>query len=119
MKNLILSQKNVCALVGLMLALTIVWSANANAQGTGFLAVKWGVCEILGSESNDANEELSIDNISIDIEEIASVTFINKYGEVVAILEGDKSVLEDIYRDKFSKSYYMSSYGIHDVYLIK
>lgn len=119
MKNLILSQKNVCALVGLMLALTIVWSANANAQGAGYLAAKKGLTELAKSESNDTKEELSVVDITIEIEEVASVTFINKYGEVVAVLEGDKSVLEEIYRDKISKSYFMSSYGIHDVYLIK
>jgi len=121
MKTLILSQKNVCALVGLMLALTIVWSANANAQGAGYLAVNQGVCEMVtdGLVSTDVKEELIIGEIDIEIEEIASVTFINKLGEIVAVLEGDKSVLEEIYRDKISKSYFMSSYGIHDVYLIK
>jgi len=119
MKNLILSQKNVCALVGLMLALTIVWSANANAQGADFLAAKQEMSVSVASESSDSKEDLSLEDFTIEVEEIASVTFINKYGEVVAVLEGDKSVLEDIYRDKISKSYFMSSYGVHDVYLIK
>jgi len=121
MQNLILSQKNVCAFVGLILALTIVWSANANAQGTGYLAVNKGLCEMVkeGLVSNDGKEELVVGDLEIQIEEIATVTFINKMGEIVAVLEGDKSVLEEIYRDKISKSYFMSSYGIHDVYLIK
>ena len=121
MKTLILSQKNVCAFIGLVLALTIVWSANANAQGAGFLAANQGIYEMVkdGLASNEVKEELTISDFEIEIEEIATVTFINKMGEVVAVLEGDKSVLEEIYRDKISKSYFMSSYGIHDVYLIK
>ncbi|KEO72114.1 hypothetical protein [Anditalea andensis] len=120
MTNLIVTQKNVCAIVGLILALTIIWSAKANAQETGFLAVN-GILEsrMEQEDSITADESLVIEDISIDLKEIASVTFINKYGETVAVLQGDKSVLEDIYRDKISKSYYMSSYGIHDVYLIK
>ncbi|HSJ67484.1 MAG TPA: hypothetical protein VK921_07410 [Anditalea sp.] len=104
-----------------MLALTIVWSANANAQGAGYLAAQKGLSEIVKTTANsgDTVEEISLEDIDIDIEVVASVTFINKYGEIVAVLEGDKSVLEDIYRDKISNSYFLSSYGIHDVYLIK
>lgn len=116
MKSSIFNQKNVCALLGVILALTIVMSASAQ----GGMMPNRNISSLI-SDLNESTvqEELVFEEVVIDIQEIASVTFINKEGMVVAILEGDKSVLEDIYRDKISKSYYMSSYGIHEVYLIK
>jgi hypothetical protein len=63
-------------------------------------------------------EGVAID-IDIEIEEEATVTFINKMGEVVAVLSGDKVVLEEFYQDTVANSYFMSSYGDHEVYLIK
>jgi hypothetical protein len=35
------------------------------------------------------------------------------------VLQGDKSVLEDIYTDEFSRSYFLTSSGVHEFYLIK
>ena len=121
MKTKIFNQKNVCALLGVILALTIVMSANA--QG-GMMAYKNSNGKVSmtiqhNEKSENVKEEVNFEELVIEIEELATVTFINKEGEVVAVLKGDKSVLEEIYRDKISKSYYMSSFGIHDVYLIK
>ena len=121
MKTKIFNQKNVCALLGVMLALTIVMSANA--QG-GMMADKnFSGAAAMTMQADEASENVSeilnFEEFVVEIEELATVTFINKEGEVVAVLTGDKSVLAEIYKDKMSKSYYMSSYGIHDVYLIK
>ena len=121
MKTKIFNQKNVCALLGVILALTIGFSANAQGGMMADRNLGGAAAMTIQSDDESANvrEEMNFEELVIEIQEIATVTFINKEGEVVAVLEGDKSVLEDIYQDKISKSYYMSSYGIHDVYLIK
>ncbi|WP_143961090.1 hypothetical protein [Litoribacter populi] len=75
---------------------------------------------VLPLAKEEKKDELIVDEIVLDLpEEMSSVTFINKEGEMVAVLHGDKSVLEDIYTDRFSKSYFLSSSGNHEVYLIK
>jgi hypothetical protein len=116
MKKSIFNRMNVGAILGIIMALTIVMSADA--QGPDRVVAE-------GSESNeeaykDVKDELIVEDLKLDLEEeIPSVTFINKDGEVVAFLQGDKAVLEDIYTDRFSRSYFLTSSGVHEFYLIK
>jgi len=112
MKNLILNRKKLSALlIGVMMGLVVVVS-GANAQGPE--AEDWkGVVKEMRDES--AFEEVDL-NLPA---EIPSVTFINKEGEVVAVLHGDKAVLEETYTNQFSRSYFLSASGLHEVYLIK
>jgi hypothetical protein len=120
MKKSIFNRMNVSALIGIMAALSI--GVSANAQDPDRRLAEWS--EAAGLTIRVAKEELKdeliVDEIVLDLpEELPSVTFINKEGEVVAVLHGDKSVLEDIYTDRFSRSYFLTSSGMHEVYLIK
>jgi hypothetical protein len=120
MKKSIFNRMNVGALLGLMMALTI--GMNANAQDPDKRIAEWKKAEspVLRLAKEEKKDELIVDEIVLDLpEELPSVTFINKEGEVVAVLHGDKSVLEDIYTDRFSRSYFLSASGNHEVYLIK
>ena len=120
MKKLIRNRKNVLALLGVVLVFSIAW--NANAQQLSLLAAKQGLEEQLivtsKKEIVKANEELLMDSLEIEIEEIPTVTLINKFGEVVAVLYGEKNALKELLKDKLSKSYFVSSYGKHEIYLI-
>lgn len=123
MKTSVSKLKCSSALFTFVLALFGVMSAQA--QGHGFIASsKQGTfssnMELVSSISNDEDkEELSFKDFTIEIEEVATVTFINKMGEVVAVLKGDKKVLDNFYQERIAKSYFLSSYGIHEVYLLR
>lgn len=120
MKKLIFNRKWAIALLGVVLASNITW--NANAQQLSLLVAKQGVedqfTDFSKNENSEPKEELVIERLEIEIEEIPTVTFINKTGEVVAVLFGDKNVLKEVYRDNLHKSYFLSSYGKHEIYLI-
>jgi len=119
MKAFVFNRKFVATLVGVGFAFL---ASNANARDLGFLnSGDKERCEILSSAlfNDEEKEELHFKEISIDIEEEATVTFINKYGDVVAVLKGDKAVLDDIYQARISSSYLLTSYGIHKVYLYR
>ncbi|WP_143962844.1 hypothetical protein [Litoribacter populi] len=119
MKKSIFNQKNICALLGVVMALMIVWSANA--QGADLRVAEYGVSEE-GPRylKKDLRDELIVEDLELELEEeMPSVTFINKDGEIMAVLYGNKSVLEETYKDKFSKSYHLTTSGIHEFYLIK
>ena len=116
MKKSIFNRVNVGALLGITLALTIVMSADA--QGQDRIVADWS--EHTEEAYNEVKDELVVEDLKLDLEEeIPSVTFINKDGEVVAFLQGDKAVLEDIYTDRFSRSHFLTSSGVHEFYLIK
>ena len=108
------------ALLGL--AVWAVSGVNAHAQDRGIMASSVaGIPSSLWSDDpieEHSLEELTI-NIDIEMEEVPTVTFINKTGEVVAVLKGDKAVLEGFYKDRVANSYFLSSYGVHEVYLIR
>jgi len=102
------------------LALWTVSGVNANAQDRGIMASS--LAGIPSSTwSDDPIEEHSLEefNIDIEMEDVPTVTFINKTGEVVAVLKGDKAVLEGFYKERVANSYFLSSYGVHEVYLIR
>ncbi|HSJ67773.1 MAG TPA: hypothetical protein VK921_08865 [Anditalea sp.] len=122
MKTRVFSKKYAVALLGIVFALSGL--INASAQGLGLLSrsgeefsSKVGIASHIYHDNE--KEVLDLEEINIVIEEVATVTFINKMGEVVAVLKGDKSVLDDIYQDSISKSYLLSSYGVHEVYLAR
>jgi len=123
MKTGILNLKFTSALVGLVLMLSSVVSANAQNQDFLTLDLNFEhtskVKGMVPGWNDEEKEELQLIDVSIDIEEVATVTFINKWGEVVAVLTGDKSVLNDIYQDRMSKGDFLSSFGIHEVYLVR
>ena len=122
MKTRVFSKKYAVALLGIVFALSGL--INASAQGLGLLSRSGeefsSKVDIASHIYHDNEKEvLDLEEINIVIEEVATVTFINKMGEVVAVLKGDKSVLDDIYQDSISKSYLLSSYGVHEVYLAR
>jgi hypothetical protein len=120
MKKLIFNRRMAIAILGIVFASYFNW--NAHAQQLSLLAARQGVeghfTVYSKNENRESKEELTIEQLEIEIEEIPTVTFINKKGEVVAVLYGDKNVLKDIYMDNLSKSYFLSAYGKHEIYLI-
>ena len=110
-------------LLGIILALSAVMGASAQSldfiAGSEKMEASSKEKEVTLSWHDEEKEKIHFEEISLDIEEVATVTFINKWGEVVAVLEGDKSVLDDIYRESISKSYFLSAYGVHEVYLLR
>ncbi|SNS43211.1 hypothetical protein SAMN06295967_109114 [Belliella buryatensis] len=116
MNTTVLTQKNVCAFLGLIMALTIVWTANA--QGA----------TLKGEQANEiaAMEELKIADqqemlVEIDLSNIKqepTATFINKHGEVVAEFYGDKAELEQKFKGLFRKCDFITASGNHEFYLV-
>ncbi|MBW3469190.1 hypothetical protein [Arthrospiribacter ruber] len=119
MKPTILTQKNVCALLGLLMAITILWSASAEAKVDTFDAVtaKVVVNDSLG-ESSETMKNLEVDLKDIQIKALPTITFINKYGEVVAEFYGEKSEIEGKFKELLRNGTFMMSSGKHEFYLI-
>jgi|GEM_PF-2363861 DNA-binding LytR/AlgR family response regulator len=118
MKPTILTQKNVCAFLGFMMALTILWSAKAEAKVEQ-------INEVIPMELKEGfeitQEEEMIPEFIFDVTDIKTeptITFINKYGEVVAEFYGEKSELEKKFKETFEKGKLLTSYGKHEFYLI-
>lgn len=117
MKPTILTQKNVCAFLGLIMALTILWSAKAEANVDT-------VNEVIPMELNEGKEttqEEILPQVEIDFSKVKTeptITFINKYGEVIAEFYGEKSELESRFKDFFEKGEFVTASGKHEFYLI-
>jgi hypothetical protein len=117
MKPTILSQKNVCAFLGFMMALTILWSAKAEAEVDQ-------INEVIPIEINEGletSQEEKMPVFELELTEINSeptITFINKYGEIVAEFYGEKSELEKKFKETFEKGKILTKYGKHEFYLI-
>ena len=117
MKTTILTQKNVCAFLGLVMALTILWSAKAEAKVDQ-------INEVSPMEFNLGSEVVKEEFIQMekfnltDIKEIPTITFINKYGEIVAEFYGEKSELEKKFNETFKKGQFVTASGKHEFYLI-
>jgi hypothetical protein len=119
MKTVVFNSKYVAALVGVGFALLAL---NAEARGFEFLnsGDKERVEAISAALYHDEEkEQIKFEEITIEVEEVATVSFINKKGEVVAIMKGEPSVLDDIYQARISRSYLLTTYGIHKVYLYR
>ncbi|WP_373496660.1 hypothetical protein [Aquiflexum sp.] len=118
MKTTILTQKNVCAFLGLLMALTILWSAQAVAK------VDTTINEVIPMEielgyGSVQEEAIQMEKIDLsDIREIPTITFINKYGDIVAEFYGEKSELEKKFKETFKKGQFVTAYGKHEFYLI-
>lgn len=115
MNTSILTQKNVCAFLGLIMALTIVFSAGAQEN------------KAFGEQQNAtvANEniqdrEILPMNLEVDLPDLKAepiVTFINKNGEVIAEFYGEKSDLESRFHELFKKCQFLTASGKHEFYL--
>jgi hypothetical protein len=117
MKATILTQKNVCAFLGLVMALTILWSAKAEAkvdQINGLIPMEIYMGSEVVQEESIQMEKLEFPNIK----EIPTITFINKYGEIVAEFFGEKSELEKKFKETFKKGQFVTASGKHEFYLI-
>ncbi|RZS95128.1 hypothetical protein [Cecembia calidifontis] len=117
MKPTILTQKNVCAFLGLIMALTILWSAKAEAKVDS-------INEVIPMElyeSKETVQEEILPQLEIDFSKVKTeptITFINKYGEVIAEFYGEKSVLESKFKDFFEKGEFITASGKHEFYLL-
>ncbi|MFN3800847.1 hypothetical protein [Belliella pelovolcani] len=116
MNTTVLTQKNVCAFLGLIMALTIVWTANA--QGATLQGEQ--VNEIAAMEKLEIAEqqELFVEIDLINIKPEPTATFINKHGEVVAEFYGDKAELEQRFKGLFKKCDFITASGKHEFYLV-
>lgn len=117
MKATILTQKNVCAILGLVMALTILWSAKAEAkvdQSNEVIPM-----EIYAGSEVVQEEAIQMEKLDFpNIKEVPTITFINKYGEVVAEFFGEKSELEKKFKETFKKGQFVTASGKHEFYLI-
>lgn len=119
MKPTILTQKNVCAFLGLLMALTILWSASAEAKVTTFDVVTTSmVVNDTGNDTKEKVETVEIDLKDINIKALPTLTFINKYGEIVAEFYGDKSEIEGKFKELLKNGSFMMSSGKHEFYLV-
>ncbi len=117
MKTLVLTQKNVCAFLGLIMALTIVFSASSNAAPYFYNA---SAMEL--KEGTDAVKDEIILPMEIDLSKIMavpSITFINKYAEVVAEFYGDKSEISKKFEDLMKKGEFITASGNQEFYLTR
>lgn len=119
MKPTILTQKNVCAFLGLLMALTILWLASAEAKVNTFDVVtsNMEVNDTL-SDTKEIAQALEIDLKDINVKALPTITFINKYGEVVAEFYGEKSEIEGKFKELLKNGIFMMATGKHEFYLI-
>lgn len=118
MKATILTQKNVCAILGLMMALTILWSAKAEAHVDQINEVIPSIFQ----EGFKVQEEENIPTVELDLSELKSeptITLIDKYGEVVAEFYGEKTELKKRFQDSFQKGNFVTAHGNHEFYLVR
>lgn len=115
MNTSILTQKNVCAFLGLIMALTIVFSAGA--QENKVLGEQ--LTSVHANEIRQEAETLSM-HIELDLPDLKTepvITFINKNGEVIAEFYGEKSDLESKFHELFKKCQFLTASGKHEFYL--
>lgn len=117
MKAIILSQKNVWAFIAVIMALTIVFSASAEAKVDTLRKVSLvEKHEVLKMEEGELKAfDLQLE----DIKSLPTITFINKYGEVIAEFYGEKKDLEKRFAALFEKGEFITSSGKHEFYLVK
>jgi hypothetical protein len=118
MKPTILTQKTVCAFLGLMMALTILWAAKAEAKVDR-------INEVFPMEINlglEGVQEEKIQGPEVDLsslKELPTITIINKYGEVVAEFYGDKEEIKKRFKESFEKGSFVTASGSHEFYLVR
>lgn len=117
MKPTILSQKNVCAFLSMIMALTILWAAKAEAKSDIVSAVvPMNSIELVAGEQEEVPAfELDLS----DINESPTITLINKYGEIVAEFYGSKPELEKRFKEVIENGDLMTIVGKHEFYLVR
>lgn len=118
MKATILTQKNVCAILGLMMALTILWSAKAEAQVDQINKVNPSIFQ----EGFEVQGEEIIPAVELNLSELKAeptITLIDKYGEVVAEFYGEKSELKKRFKESYQKGNFVTAHGNHEFYLVR
>jgi hypothetical protein len=118
MKPTILTQKTVCAFLGLMMALTIMWAAKAEAK-VDQINMVIPMERNLGIEGVQVDEVQELELDFSGLKEIPTITFINKYGEVVAEFYGDKEDIKKKFRESFDNGSFLTASGIHEFYLVR
>lgn len=116
MKPTILTQKTVCAFLGLMMALTILWAAKAEAkvdQINEVIPMEYNIG--LGEVQENVIQEFELD--LSDLKELPTITIINKYGEVVAEFYGESEEIKKKFKDSFEKGLFVTASGSHEFYL--
>lgn len=119
MKPTILTQYNVCAFIGLLMALTILWSAKAEAKVQTFDMETARIA--VNDTVKDLKEPAMVLEINMDelhLKTLPTITFINKYGEVVAEFYGEKSEIKGKFKELLKSGSFMMSSGKHEFYLI-
>jgi hypothetical protein len=118
MKPTILTQKTVCAFLGLMMALTILWAAKAEAKVDQ-------INEVIPIEHNLGLEEIQEDVVRefeldlSDVKELPTITIINKYGEVVAEFYGDRTEIKKKFKESIKEGMFVTASGNHEFYLVR
>lgn len=118
MKSIILTQKNVCAFLGLLMALTILWSARAEAKVD--TTINEGISMVNEMRLDSVQErEIQMEEIDLsEIKEVPTITIINKYGEIVAEFYGEKAEIEKKFEVTLKKCQFVTASGKHEFYLI-
>lgn len=116
MKPTILTQKNVCAFLGLIMALTILWSARAEAK----VVDNNKVIPMEFNEVKEISKEVAslVEVDLLEFKSLPTITLMNKYGEVVAEFYGDKTVIKEKFKDSIEKGQFITSFGDHEFYLL-
>lgn len=117
MKPTILTQKNVCAFLSMIMALTILWAAKAEAK-TDVVSMVTPMTIIEGVEG--VQEEVPAIEVDLsEIREAPSITMIDKYGEVVAEFYGTKDVLEKRFKEIIERGDLLTTVGKQEFYLVR
>lgn len=117
MKPTILTQKNVCAFLSLIMALTILWAAKVEAK-SDIVSVVMPMDSIERVEG--IQEEVPAFELDLsDIREFPTVTLINKYGEVVAEFYGSKTELEKRFKEVIDNGDFLTTVGKQEFYLVR
>lgn len=117
MKTTLITQKNVCAFLGFIMALMIVFSAKATEMNAneGSAIAAYAV-----QQASDEAVPMDIAPVEIEsLQEFPTITLIDKYGKVVAELYGEKSELEKRFSASFTQDLFVTAYGNHEFYLVK
>lgn len=117
MKPTILTQKNVCAFLSLIMALTILWAAKVEAKSDNVSVVTPmdSIVHEVGVQEEVPAFELNLTNIG----ENPTVTLVNKYGEVVAEFYGNKPELEKRFKDIIDQGDLLTKVGQQEFYLVR
>jgi hypothetical protein len=117
MKSTLITQKNVCAFLGLIMALMIVFSAKATEMNVNEVSA---VSAFAGQQATEEEVPMEIAPVEIEsLKDFPTITLIDKHGKVVAELYGEKSEIEKRFSASFTQDLFVTAYGNHEFYLVK